>query len=41
MRDLAEMRIPYHTAQRAIKFYLRGLPFPSFHNLPNGLMHIV
>jgi hypothetical protein len=24
MRDLAEMRIPYHTAQRAIKFYLRA-----------------
>jgi viroplasmin and RNaseH domain-containing protein len=23
MRDLAELRIPYHTAQRAIKFYLR------------------
>jgi len=24
MRDLAEMRIPYHTAQRAIKFYVRA-----------------
>jgi hypothetical protein len=24
MRDLAEMRIPYHTAQRAIKFYARA-----------------
>ena len=24
MRDLAELKIPYHTAQRAIKFYVRA-----------------
>jgi hypothetical protein len=24
MRDLAEIKIPYHTAQRAIKFYVRA-----------------